>query len=338
MRVLITGGTGLVGSHVCCQLLADGHNVRLLVRNPDKAKNYYSSIGVALPELVVGDITDGATVKTALRDCDAVVHAAAATPISSSSVEQLFASNVGGVKNVIGAAVELGLQSMVYISSITAIFNADASKVTADTRPTPSSMPYRQSKVEAELYVRDLQAQGAPISVVYPGAIIGPNDPGLSDTFKALQHRINNGFRIIDDGGMQHVDVRDLAAFIASLVSEGGGGRYLLPGLYCKWSELADIIEEVSGCQLQRIPAQGWKLRLVGRLMDFMRHFKSIDSPVSAETMRYATLWPNIENTDELAKRGLALRSPADTFRDSLTWMVAAGHLQAEQVPRLQVS
>ena len=337
MKVLVTGGTGFVGSHVCCQLLAAGHDVRLLVRNPDKARNYYASMGVVLPELAVGDITDAGSVKAAMAGCDAVVHAAAGTPIGSDSVEQLFATNVGGVKNVIGAAVELGLQSIVHISSITAIFNADGGKVTADADPTPSSMPYGQSKVEAEYYVRDLQAKGAPISVVYPGGIIGPNDPGLSDTFKALQHRINNGFRIIDDGGMQHVDVRDLAAFIVSLVSAGGGGRYLLPGVYCKWSELADIIDEVSGCQLQRIPARGWKLRLIGRLMDFVRRFRTIDSPVSAETMRYATLWPNIKNTDELAKRGLALRSPANTFRDSLAWMVAAGHLQAEQVPKLKI-
>ncbi len=336
MKVLVTGGTGFVGSHVSRLLIAAGHDVRLLVRNPDKAINYYSSIDVALPELVVGDITDAASVKAALLGCDAVVHAAAATPIGSDSVAQLFAVNVGGVKNVIGTAVELGLQSIVHVSSITAIFNPDAGKVTADAEPTPSSMPYGQSKVEAEHYVRGLQAAGAPISVVYPGGIIGPEDPGFSDTFKALHHRINNGFRIFDDGGMQHIDVRDLAAFIVSLVGEGGSGRYLLPGVYCKWTELADIIDEVSGCQLQRIPARGWKLRLVGRVMDLARHFKTIDSPISAETMRYATLWPNIKNTDELARRGLVLRSPRDTFRDSLIWMVATGHLQAEQVPTLQ--
>jgi nucleoside-diphosphate-sugar epimerase len=316
--------------------MAAGHQLRLLVRNADKARDYYASLDVALPELVIGDVIDANSVKAALQGCDAVVHAAAGTPIGSDSVEQLFAVNVGGVKNVIGTAVDMGLQSIVHISSITAIFNADASKVTAEAEPATSSMPYGQSKVEAEHYVRKLQAKGAPVSIVYPGAIIGPNDPGLSDTFKALQHRINNGFRIIDDGGMQHIDVRDLAAFIVSLTVDGGGGRYLIPGIYCKWSELADIIEDVSGCQLQRIPAKGWKLRLVGRVMDFMRRFKTVDSPISAETMRYATLWPNIAMTDELAKRNLTLRSPQDTFRDSLAWMVAAGHLQAEQVPKLE--
>ena len=132
---------------------------------------------------------------------------------------------------------------------------------------------------------------------------------------------------------MQHVDVRDLSALICALVVDGGSGRYLLPGVYCQWSELADIVEQVSGCQLQRIPAQGWKLRLIGRVVDVVRKFRTVDSPISAETMRYATLWPNIANTEELARRGLALRSTAETFADAITWMVSAGHLDASLCP-----
>ena len=340
MKVLLTGGTGFVGSHCCCQLLAAGQEVRLLVRNLNKATDYYRSQSQRLngrfPELLQGDVTDINSVKAALQGCDAVVHAAAGTPMGIESREQLFAVNVGGVKNVIGTAVEMGLRSIVHVSSITAIFNADASKVNVNTEPTPSTMPYGQSKVEAEVYVRELQAKGAPISVVYPGGIIGPDDPGFSDTFKALQHRINKGFRIIDEGGMQHIDVRDLAALIVSLVAEGGRGRYLLPGVYRSWSELADIIESVSGCSLQRIAAKGWKLRLVGKIIDLLRHVKKVDSPISAETMRYATLWPNIKNTDALKSRGLTLHQPEDTFRDALVWMVAAGHLLAHQLPKLQ--
>jgi dihydroflavonol-4-reductase len=226
----------------------------------------------------------------------------------------------------------------VCISSITAIFNPDASKVTSDAPPAKSNLPYGQSKVEAEIYLRELQAQGAPVSIVYPGGVIGPDDPGFSDSFKALKHRIENGFRIFGDGGMQYVDVRDLAAFVCSLVQSGGSGRFLMPGVYCSWTELADIIEAVSGCQLHRMPAQGWKLRVVGRMTDFLRYFKTIDSPISAETMRYATLWPNIKNTDELARRELSLRSTEETFSDAITWMVHVGHLAASHCPKVTVN
>jgi nucleoside-diphosphate-sugar epimerase len=196
-------------------------------------------------------------------------------------------------------------------------------------------MPYGQSKVAAEQYVRTLQDQGAPIATVYPGGIIGPDDPGFSDTFKALHHRINNGFRIFGDGGMQHIDVRDLAEFMVSLLEEGSAGRFLLPGPYCRWTDLADIIERVSGARLERIPASGWKLRLIGRLLDVVRLFKKVDTPISAEMMRYATQWPKIDNTEELARRGMVLRTIEQTFTDSLQWMLSAGYLKPEQVPKL---
>jgi nucleoside-diphosphate-sugar epimerase len=307
--------------------MAAGHTVRLLVRNAAKAETLYRAIGEGIPELVVGDVTDVESVCAALQTCDGVVHAAAGTPMQMGSVEQLFAVNVGGVKNVVGSALDLGIKRIVCISSITAIFNPDASKVTVDTPPAKSKLPYGQSKVEAEIYLRELQQQRAPISIVYPGGVIGPDDPGFSDSFKALKHRMENGFRIFGNGGIQYVDVRDLAAVVCSLLLSGGSGRILLPGVYTTWTALADTIEAVSGCQLQRIPAQGWKLRLIGRITDVVRLIKTVDSPISAETMRYATLWPNIKNSQELARRGLELRSTRETFSDAIAWMVKAGHV-----------
>jgi nucleoside-diphosphate-sugar epimerase len=335
MNVLVTGGTGLVGSHACRALMAAGHSVRLLVRSPDKARAFYGGLGETMPELLEGDITDVESVRRALDGCDAVVHAAAATPMQIDSVDRLFAVNVGGVQNVVGSALKQGIERIVYVSSITAIFNTDGSKVTPDAPPTPSKMPYGQSKVEAELYLRRLQADGAPIAILYPAGIAGPDDPGFSDTCKAIKYRIDNGFRIFGDGGTQYIDVRDLAALIRALVEDGGSGRFLVPGIFSSWTEQADFIEEVSGCRLQRIPASGWKFRLIGRLVDIVRKFRKVDSPISAETMRYATLWPRIENSDELARRGLSLRDPRETFADTLAWMVEAGHLEPSQCPKL---
>lgn len=334
MRVLITGGTGLVGSHACRALQRAGHKVRLLVRNTEKAHNFYTALDEPLPECVTGDVTDRNSLVSALAGCEGLVHAAAATPMQIGSIEQLFAVNVVGVENVVGEALAAGVSRIVCLSSITAIFNRDAGKVTPDAPPTPSKMPYGRSKLEAELYLRGLQARGAPVAIVYPGGILGPDDPGFSDSCKAIKHRIDNGFRIFGNGGMQYIDVRDLADFIRSLIEDGGNGRYLLPGVFSTWTEQADLIEDVSGARLQRIPAQGWKLRLVGKLMDVARHFRKIDSPVSAETMRYATLWPEIPNTDELARRGLALRPPRETFADTLRWMVKAGYLDAATCPK----
>ena len=124
MQVLVTGGTGFVGSHVARQLQAAGHSVRLLVRSPGKARDWYEKLGAPVPQLVTGDITDVDTVRGALAGCDAVVHAAAGTPMGSTR-QQLFEVNVGGTRNVVGSALQQGIRHVVCVSSITAIFNED---------------------------------------------------------------------------------------------------------------------------------------------------------------------------------------------------------------------
>ena len=331
MRVLVTGGTGFVGSHVARRLQSDGHQVRLLVRCAKKGRDYYNKLGLALPELVPGDITDEASIHAGLVGCDAVVHAAAGTPLGNSK-QRLYDVNVGGTRNVVDAALKQGTH-IVCVSSITAIFNEDGAKVTPDASPVPSKLPYGQSKFEAELFIRNLQTKGEPIASVYPGGVVGPDDPGLSDSMRALQHRITNGFRIFGDGGMQQVDVRDLATFISALAENQSIGRFVVPGVYLKWIELADIVEQACGSELQRIHAKGWKLRLIGRMVDFVRKFKTVDSPISAETMRYATRWPEIENSKELSAQGIVLRDPRETFADSIAWLVAEGYLDAERCP-----
>ncbi|MEZ5567213.1 MAG: SDR family NAD(P)-dependent oxidoreductase [Halioglobus sp.] len=203
MRVLLTGGTGLVGSHACRMLQGRGHALRLLVRDPARAQSVFSRFDAEPPEFVRGDITEPVSIAAALEGCEALVHCAAATPMQSGSVEQLFQVNVDGVKHVVGQALDSGISRIVCISSITAIFNADASKVNADAPPTPSRMPYGQSKVQAELYLRGQQDAGKPIAIIYPGGILGPDDPGFSDSCKAIKHRIDNGFRLFGAGGMQ---------------------------------------------------------------------------------------------------------------------------------------
>jgi dihydroflavonol-4-reductase len=335
MRVMVTGGTGFVGSHIVRQLLHAGHEPVMLVRNAEKAQVIYQQIAVKVPTLVTGDVIDQASVRRALVNCDAVVHCAAGTPINAGDSSELFTTNVQGTRNVADAAMDAGVGRIIYLSSITAIFNSDASQVTAEAPLTPSSMAYGRSKIEAERYLRELQAQSAPISIVYPGGVLGPDDPGLSDAFKALIHRFNEGFRITE-GGMQHVDVRDLATFVVALLRDTTNcGRYLLPGPFRTWAELAELLACVSGYPLQKIQARGWVFRALGRYYDLKRWFTDVDSPISAETMRYSTLWPHVATSAKHADLGLHYRSPEQTFSDSLRWLGEQGYLEQAKLPKL---
>ncbi len=339
MRVLVTGGTGFVGSHVAVALLAAGLNVCVLVRNEQKARQLYQSLGDKIPEIAVATVSDVVGVKQLLSQCDAVVHTAAITPMNSVSEAELFETNVNGVKNVVGQAYELGIKKIIYLSSISAIFHTDPRMMTDDAPVVNSAHPYGKSKAEAERYVRRLQENspsGQSVISLYPGGIIGPQDPAMSASMMALCYRLTQGFRITS-GGTQQIDVRDLAKIVLLLLTaETKARRFLTAGHYLPWGELADLVEKITGAPLNRIESSGAFLRLVGRAYDVMRMFKTVASPVSAETMRYATQWPKIENSAELTRLEFSYRPLRETLIDTISWLCQAGKIPATAAPMLQ--
>ena len=83
MKVLVTGATGFLGSHTVRALRRDGHDVRVMVRTPEKAESLFERMAIDGCEVVTGDITDRASVESAIAGCEAVVHTAADDEISA---------------------------------------------------------------------------------------------------------------------------------------------------------------------------------------------------------------------------------------------------------------
>lgn len=337
MRVLVTGATGFVGSHAVCELLRRGHQVSLLVRDTEKAEKLFAERGVSVDQLVQGSVSSTADVSKALQGCDAVIHAAAITPMQGASEQELLATNVDGVKQVVGGALEAGINNIIFVSSLTAIFKPYPARVDENSPIAESAHPYGKSKAAAEAYVRSLQAQGKGVKTVYPGGIVGPDDPGLSATLMSLQYRMTQGFKVTSRG-TQQIDVRDLAAIMVALLekSDAEPGRYITTGHYMSWADFAALLEKVSGAVLEKKKIPGWFLRTVGVFYDIKRKFAPVALPISAETMRYATQWPDAPQSPALNQLAVSLRPVEDTFLDTLCWMLQRGLLQPGQVPALQ--
>ena len=125
--------------------------------------------------------------------------------------EALIETNVAGVRNVVGTAVEQGIEHLVHVSSLATLFRGDGTPISEDSEPQESKHAYGHSKAMAEIYVRGLQAKGHPVKIVYPGAIIGPDDPGLTESMNGVRAFIQD-FVPLTSGGIQFIDARDLAA------------------------------------------------------------------------------------------------------------------------------
>jgi dihydroflavonol-4-reductase len=347
MHVLVTGGTGFIGSHTVSALHAAGHRLTLLARSPERAAQMLAARGLDPDDFVVvaGDIVDADAVRKSMAGCDGVVHAAAVVGIDGAKAAQAKETNERGARNVLGAAAGLGLDPIVYVSSVSALFSPPGRRVgrhpggpvllTADTPVAPATRPYAASKAACERYARELQAAGAPVVCVYPGGVLGPDDPSGSEAMRgAIIWRRITMVRL--DTGYLLVDVRDIAGVIAAALEPGRGPRRYLAGHhYVPWTELCDLVEDVTGRPVRRLPMTGPLLRSLGSAGDLVHHVIPFSFPLSREAMETASLMVPMDDQATIDGLGVAFRSPRETLRDAYQWLYDSGRLPARLVPAL---
>lgn len=338
MRILVTGGTGFIGSHTVRALLAAGHDVKLLVRDEAKARRLWRDAPEALEDLVVGSLTSGPDTVAALRGCDGLVHTAAPVALAASAAEarRVASENVRAIRRLIERALEDGVQRIVHLSSTT-VFDTHGLDRADETAPlNEHGDAYARSKVAPEQHLRKLQDQGAPIAITYPPGVIGPDDPGLSEGVKGIQMLMNDGV-IITSSGLQTVDVRDLAAVHVALVErEPAPGRFITAAEYLPWTEFAERLDQAAGVRLQRFELPGRAIRLAGRVGDQLRRFGGveIDPIVSREASRFATQWVEFDASRATKELGIEFRSALESLKDTVRWLAAAGHVDPAKALR----
>jgi dihydroflavonol-4-reductase len=335
MKVLVTGGTGFTGSHTVRALVAGGHEVRLLVRDPAKVRTVFEPDGVIPGDVVVGDMTDAAAVDEALAGCDGVMHAAALVDLRRAAAGLVEETNARGVELVIGGAVRRGLPRIVHVSSLGAFFTPGGPLLCPELPIAPGTTAYARSKAHAERYVRRLQEQGAPIRISYPAAIVGPNDPTLSAANDGVCAHVRD-LGIITSSGLQVVDVRDLALLHLKLLDlSDGRHRYAAAGEMLTWPDYFHLLDRLIGHRVRRIRVPGGLLRAAGSAGEALKRFYDFDFPLTRDAMEFMTRWPGADAERTTRELGLHFRNAAETYRDTLIWMYQAGHLGAEHVGRL---
>ncbi len=334
MKVLVTGGTGFVGSHAAEALCRSGHEVRLLARSPEKVERVRKLRGLSLPDVRYGDMEDASAVEAALEGCDAVLHAAASVEIGRT--RDVFASNLEGSRNVIGTALARGLDPVIYVSSIMTMFPPKGPVITVDDPITSLSTDYGRSKSETERWVRELQGLGRPVVSVYPTGVYGPEDPGFGAPLKGLRDRLRFGF-LMASGGFGCVDVRDLGRVLAAAIEPGRGPRrYMAGGHFITWPEEADLVEEIVGRRVRRLPAPGLALRTVGRLVDLLQRLApAFDYPLTHEAALIITDFVPCDSSRTVEELGIEFRPLRETLSDAVRWLLATGEIPPELAPRL---
>ncbi|MFC9840479.1 NAD-dependent epimerase/dehydratase family protein [Rhodococcus sp. NPDC127530] len=307
MKIAVTGGTGYIGAHTTLALLAAGHTVRLLVLPTESPDTLLAAAGddAARIEQVVGDIRDAQVLARLLDGCDSLLHAAGVVGTDDRREQLMWEINTQATAAILTRAAFLGLDPIIHVASFSALFPSPDAVIGPDSPTASGRSAYGRTKAAADRIARALQDAGAPVVITYPTSVVGPGlgtAKGVTEQGWAaiVSGRVAPRF----DGGMQMIDVRDVAAVHAAAMHPGRGPRrYVCGGELVEFNQLIDVLEHSSGRRLRRIPLSGRTFRTIGRFADVIGKFTPLSAGLSYEAawlLTSATPTDDSRTRDEL--------------------------------------
>ena len=254
--ILVTGSTGLLGSHVVVELLHKGYEVRALFRDESRKQVVYRLLEFYYPsekESLLqklhwfhGDVLDLTDVEDSLVGILKVVHCAAFVSFHRRDFNALFRINRRGTANMINFALDSGVNQFIHISSTAAVgsdsqFTDGLKRETNIWNPNDEVSGYSLSKFSAEKEVWRAYEEGLPVSIVNPSVMFGPGS--WEESSLKIFRTLHKGLKYYTKGSNAFVDVRDVTKLILKLIeTEKTGERYLVTGSNLTFKELFDRI------------------------------------------------------------------------------------------------
>jgi nucleoside-diphosphate-sugar epimerase len=330
--VMLTGASGFLGVHTTKALLDAGHEVRAMVRAPARLEEHLRPVGLAGDDRVTaveGDMIDEKSVRLAVEGCDAVVHAAATFSFRRKDTARMKRENAVGTRTVLGAGADAGCARLVQVSSTVALARPGGVVVDHTSPLGTGPGPYSASKVASEQVAREMQASGAPVTIVNPGSVLGPHDPYLGENNRYVRLILRGLLPAWPRGSAPYVDVRDVAAVLTAAVAHEPGGRYLVPGhdVTLPHAEL----RRVTGRRLPAAIVPAWAAGAASVPGDLTGWSWLPDGLEGTKVVGFANTVDSSRTTEDL---GVTARPFAETLRDTIRWLVDAGHISRRQAGR----
>jgi dihydroflavonol-4-reductase len=315
-RVLVTGATGFIGSHVTRALAARGDDVRVTVR----ASSRTTALDGLDVEHVTADITDRTAMRRALRGIERVFHVAGTTNLRLPP-EQLMRINAEGTRTVLEACLAAGVERAVHVSSVAAIGPARHGGALDErhVRTGPLGIPYADSKHAAEVEALRVAARGVDVVLACPAHVLGAGDDRRSST-EVVRRFLLRRIPAYVDGAICIVDARDVAAGLLLCDERGTAGeRYILGTRNYTWQRLFGELQRFSGIE-------GPALRLpVAVALALAEASVRIPSPpvlgwVTPAEIRTAAHWWTYRSAKARRELGWTTRPHEETVEDTVRY------------------
>jgi nucleoside-diphosphate-sugar epimerase len=326
VKIFITGGTGFIGTRLTERLVNQGHNVVLLLRDPNKVSESYG----AKASFVSGDLFDLDALKKGMAGCDWVFHMAAYTKPWSKDPTVPFRTNVTGTVNVIEAAIQSNVKKVVITSTGgTMGFSKDGKLVDELTNADPVyHTEYEKNKAEAEKIAIGYSRKGIHVVIVNPTRVYGPGKLSESNSLaKLIRLYISGLWRIIPGNGEaigNYVFIDDVVEGHILAAREGRNGeRYILGGENLTFRELFNVIGETAGRKRIVVPLPIIFIKIIISVMGFITKITGMSPLITREWIdKYMNNW--IMSSDKAVNElGYKTTHFREGVRQTIKWLKA---------------
>ncbi|WOO40787.1 hopanoid-associated sugar epimerase [Rubellicoccus peritrichatus] len=320
--MLVTGGTGFVGSAVVRRLLCSGFKVRVLVR-PD-SPNVKNLEGLNI-EVADGDISVRETLGKAMAGCGAVFHLAADYRLWVPKPEPMYRANVDASRWIVEEAVAAGVDRIVYCSSVATLgIEQTGDPATEETASTVDDMVghYKRSKFLGEEAARQTAEEtSAPVVFVNPSAPIGPRDIRPTPTGQMVLDALLGNMPAYIDTGLNVVHVDDVADGILLAYEKGViGERYILGGENLTLRQIFADLSDLAGCKAPSIRLNPGLLTPIAWVSEQAARITGQEPRIHMDVLRMARKRMFFSSAKAERELGYQSRPAREALTDAAEW------------------
>ena len=321
--VLVTGGTGFLGSHLVRQLAgAADADLRVLARG---APDWLGELDDV--EVVTGSITDAEAIARAVDGVSEIYHLAGLVSRAGEHVREMYEVHVEGTRRLAEAARAAGVRSMVLVStSGTIAISRDPDVLATEESPQPMDIvlkwPYYASKMYQErTALEHFTGDGRRLVILNPSLLFGPGDERLTST-RVILDFLERKIPVVPPGGLSFVDVRDVALACRAAMRHGvHGERYLLGAANWSFRELFDRLGRLTKVQPPLLPLPSSLAPVGVHVLSAMRRRWAGAPEVAPAELDIASHFWYFSSEKARHALGFAPRDPYDTLSDTVAFV-----------------
>lgn len=335
MKILVTGANGHIGANVVRELIQQAYEVRVFVR---EGANLDGLNGLDL-DYAYGDVMKLETLLPAAEGCDAIIHLAAVYKTIAKTAEEIVEPAIIGSKNIFEAAKETGIKRIVYTSSVASIgFSDNPNHMrNGDDWNDDAQNPYYVAKTRSEKVAQQLSRDyDIELIVLCPALVLGRYDYRVTPSNQLVKDWLN-GMGQTYRGGLNFVDVRDVAvAHVAALTQGENRRRYIVGGENIMVSEVGKLVKKLSGVKPLHLPFSRGITLFFAMMVESIAKLFGV-RPLFTRDLVYEVVerYGFYDCSDTNKTFNLQPGDAETCLRESIAWLIETGQIRKSVVEKV---